>query len=124
VEDGSFELIAASLRADAQDMNAFLEALAAKLSGALPDATHVDRDGFRGRGRVRAIDVELGTHRYGLERNSTGVTCLRANAVRGIVLKNEELGLDEWIDSLSRDLAEAADASDRGRLALERMLSE
>ena len=69
------------------------------------------------------MTVELGKHRYGLERNSTGVACLRASAVRGIVLKNEELGLDEWIDSLSRDLAEVAAQSERGRLALDSMLS-
>jgi hypothetical protein len=28
--------------------------------------------------------------------------------VRGIVLKNEEFDLDDWITSLSRDLAEAS----------------
>jgi hypothetical protein len=44
--------------------------------------------------------------------------------VRGIVLKNEELGLDEWIESLARDLAETAEQSERGRLALERLLHE
>lgn len=124
MEAGGFELLAASLRADARDLNAFVEALATKLSASLPESTDVDREGFRGRGRVRSISIDLGTHRYALERGSPGVTCLRARAVRGIVLKNEELGLDEWIDSLSRDLAEAAEQSDRGRLALDRMLHE
>lgn|SRR5690348_14859048 len=124
MEADGFELLAASLRADARDLDAFFEALATKLSASLPDSTEVYREGFRGRGRVKSISVDLGAHRYGLEHNSTSVTCLRANAVRGIVLKNEELGLDEWIDSLSRDLAEAAEQSDRGRLALDRMLHE
>lgn len=119
-----FELLAASLRADARDLDAFLEVLAAKLSGALPESTNVEREGFRGRGRVKSISVALGNHRYGLERNSATVTCLRANAVRGIVLKNEELSVDEWIDSLSHELAGAAEQSDRGRLALDRLLHE
>jgi hypothetical protein len=119
-----FELLAASLRADARDLDAFLEALAAKLSGSLPESTSVEREGFRGRGRVKSISVELDNHRYGLERDSGAVTCLRANAVRGIVLKNEELDLDDWIKSLSRDLAEAAEQSERGRLALEALLDE
>jgi hypothetical protein len=44
--------------------------------------------------------------------------------VRGIVLKHEDLGLDEWIDSLSQELAETAERSERGRLALERLLRE
>jgi hypothetical protein len=39
-------------------------------------------------------------------------------------LKSEELGLDDWIDALSRDLTEAAEQSERGRLALERLLHE
>jgi hypothetical protein len=124
VEADGFELLAACLRADARDLNAFFEALATKLSASLPESTDVEREGFRGRGRVKSISVALGTHRYRLERNATGVSCLRANAVRGIVLKNDELGLDDWIDSLSRDLAEAAEQSDRGRLALDRMLHE
>jgi hypothetical protein len=124
VEGEGFELVAASLRADARDLDSFLEALATKLSASLPASTSVDREGFRGRGAVKSLSVDLGERRYGLERSSVGVTCRRANAVRGIVLKNEELGLDEWIDLLSRDLAEAAEQSERGRLALDRLLHE
>jgi hypothetical protein len=124
VEAGGFDLLAASLRADARDLNSFFEVLAAKLSASFPESTDIDREGFRGRGRVKSISVGLGEHRYGLERNSGGVTCLRASAVRGIVLKNEELDLDHWINSLSHDLAEAVEQSERGRLALERLLGE
>ena len=40
------------------------------------------------------------------------------------MLKNEELPLDEWIDELSHDLAESAEQSERGRVALERLLHE
>ena len=119
-----FELLAASLRADARDLDLFVETLAAKLSASLPASTDVDREGFRGRGAVKSLSVDLGDHRYGLERSSIGLTCRRANAVRGIVLKNEELGLDEWIDSLSRDLADAAEQSERGRLAVDHLLHE
>lgn len=122
METGGFDVLAASLRADARDLSAFLEVLAAKFSASFPDSTHVDRAGFRGRGRVKSISVDLGEHRYALERDSAGVTCRRARAVRGIVLKNDELGLDDWIASLSHDLAEAAEQSERGRLALERLL--
>jgi hypothetical protein len=124
VEAGSFELLAASLRADSRDLDAFLEALASKLSAAFPDSTRVERKGFRGGGRVRALHVEVGEHRYRLERESSGPKSSRSRTVRGIVLKNEELGLDEWIESLARDLSEAAEQSERGRLALERLLHE
>lgn len=124
MEAGGFEVLAASLRADARDLSSFLEVLAAKLSASFPESTEVDREGFRGRGSVKSISVSLGEYRYRLERNSTGVTCLRARSVRGIVLKNEELDLDDWINSLSHDLAEAAEQSERGRLALESLLHE
>jgi hypothetical protein len=108
VEAGGFEVLAASLRADARDLDAFLEVLAGKLSAAFPGNTEVDREGFRCRGSVKSISVSLGENRYRLERNSAGVTCLCARSVRGIVLKNEEFDLDDWITSLSRDLAEAS----------------
>jgi hypothetical protein len=124
VEGGSFELLAASLRADARDLDTFLEALATKLSAAFPDSTKVERKGFRGSGRVRAIDVELGEHRYRLEREPSGPSCSRARTVRGIVLKNDELGLDAWIDALAQDVSETAEQSERGRVALERLLHE
>ena len=124
MEAGRFDLLAASLRADARDLNAFFEVLASKLSASFPESTNVDREGFRGRGRVKSISVNFGEHRYDLARNAADVTCLRAHAVRGIVLKNEVLELDDWIDSLSCDLSEAAEQSERGRLALERLLDE
>lgn len=122
MEAGGFEILAASLRADARDLDAFFEVLATKLSASFPETTNIGRAGFRGRGRVKSISVDIGEQRYGLERNSTGVTCRRARVVREIVLKSEELSLDDWIDSLSQDLAEAAEQSERGRLALERLL--
>jgi hypothetical protein len=124
VEAGGFELLAASLRADARDLDVFFDALAGKLASAFPESTTVEREGFRGRGRVRSVSVELGEHRYEVERTKGGATSTRARAVRGIVLKNEELPLDEWIGELSRDLAESAEQSERGRVALERLLHE
>ena len=124
MEAGGFELLAASLRADARDLDVFFDALATKLAGTFPENTTVEREGFRGRGRVRTVAVELGEHRYELERSSGGATATRAKRVRGIVLKNEELPLHEWIDELSRDLAESAEQSERGRVALERLLHE
>ena len=124
MEGGSFELLAASLRADARDLDAFLEALAVKLSAAFPSTTQVERKGFRGGGAVHAIEVELGDYRYRLERGSSAPSCTRARAVRGIVLKNEQLGLDEWIDALARDLSKTAEQSERGRVALEELLNE
>jgi hypothetical protein len=43
--------------------------------------------------------------------------------VRGIVLKNEQLPLSDWITGLARDLSAEAATSERARIALERLLT-
>ena len=117
-----FELLAASLRADSTDLDVFIPTLATKLCGALPEQVEVERRGFLGRGRVRRVRVFVGGQRYELRYDRGQVRASRARVVRGIVLKTEELALDEWIDALSRDLADEAGTSERSRLALERLL--
>jgi hypothetical protein len=121
-----FDLVAASLRSDAGDMYAFVEALAVRLEAALPTQTQVKRRSKRflsGEKVVRLIEVDAGESRYALEVDDRGgIEARRSAAVRGIVLKNDPLPLDEWIDSLARDLTEQAQASEQGRLALERLL--
>ncbi len=72
--------------------------------------------------QVRKVSVELGDGRYELEHSDGTVRTRRCRVVRGISLKNEELGLEEWIDDLSAELVAAAECSERGRAAVERML--
>jgi hypothetical protein len=122
--DADFELLAASLRADTRDLSVFLEALASKLEGALPQRTRVSRSlGLFGkRKRVRRIEVELGEDRYVLVYDGGALEARRATAVRGVVLKNELLGLEEWVESLAQAIAVEARQSEQGRLALERLL--
>jgi len=124
VSEPDFELVAASLRADAVDLKAFVEALAAKLEGALPDRTVVQRSGgfLGGQKHVRTIAVRLGDGEYVLEAHDGSPACTRRVVVRGIALKNEELSLDEWIETLSRGLTEQAGTSERDRAALARLL--
>jgi hypothetical protein len=118
------DLVAASLRADAADVDAFVEALAVKLEEALPGQVEVERRGglLGGRKRVRRIEANLGDQRYEAEVDRGRVTCRRRAVVRGIALKTQELDLDAWIEALSRELVEEADRSERGRQALARLL--
>ena len=118
-----FDLVAASLRADADDLRVFVEALAVKLEQSFPGRCRVRRAGLRGKGSVREVTVELGESRYELAHDDGMVSTRRSSVVRGITLKNDELGLDEWIDALAREVVAEADRSERGRLALERLLS-
>jgi hypothetical protein len=121
-----FDLVAASLRADASDTRGLAEALAARLEGALPTQTRVQRRSKRFLARekvVQRIDVDLGDARYSLEVDERGGTStVRSQEVRGIVLKNEPLAIDAWLDAMARDLAALAQLSEQGRLALQRLL--
>ena len=117
-----FDLLAASLRADAGDLAAFVEALAAKLEASFPERTSVERSGLLGKKRVRRVAVELGESRYELEHDGARVAARRRSVVRGISLKSDELEVDAWIDDLSQRLVEEAGRSERGRGALERLL--
>jgi hypothetical protein len=127
MEDPGFELVAASLRADATDVAAFVEALAVKLEGALPGGVRVERRGgglFSREKRVRRISVSFDETRYDLEREDGTLRTSRRSEVRGIVIKSEALDLDAWIEALSRELATQARESERARVALERLLEE
>jgi hypothetical protein len=119
------DLLAASLRADATDTAAFLEALAARLVGAFPGQVEVQRKGglLGGGKRVRRIAVRLGDSHYEIEGDRGAVTARRRNVVRGIALKSEELSVEAWIEALSADLLALAQTSERGRAALERLLT-
>jgi hypothetical protein len=127
MDDPGFDLVAASLRADTTDLNAFVEALAVKLEGALPDSVKVDRKGgglLSREKRVRRISIGMDEARYDLERAGDSIQTSRCNEVRGIVIKSERLGLDEWIDALSRELTQRARQSERSMLALQRLLED
>jgi hypothetical protein len=120
-----FELLAASLRADAGDARAFVEALARKLGDALPHRVHVDRHGglFSHEHPVQRIQVQLGDWEYQLIGGPGGaLEARRTHLVRGVALKSEQMGLDEWIDALSAELAELARHSAQDHEALRRLL--
>lgn len=122
-EPGGFDLLAASLRADATDVRAFVEALAAKAEVSFPGRCRVERGGLLGKKRVRRIAVDLGESRYELEHDDGVVSARRSSVVRGITLKSEELSLEEWVDRLVAQLRAEAERSEQGREALERLIS-
>ncbi|TME01174.1 MAG: hypothetical protein E6I80_23220 [Chloroflexi bacterium] len=119
------ELLAASLRADSTDNKAFLEALATKLAGSLPNQTTVIRQSsiFSREHPVKEITVTMGDYQYRIGREKQGpILTQRAKVVRGIVLKTEQIPMDQWIDELADALAHEAANSAQARIALERFL--
>lgn len=123
-EGSDFDLVAASLRAETRDLEAFVEALATKLEGSFPERVRVERKGghLGGHRRVERLAVELDEQSFELDKEHAELNCRRRNVVRGIVLKNQTLPLEEWIDELSAALARSAAATERGRQALQRLL--
>lgn len=119
------DLLAASLRADTTDLKAFLEVLAVKLEGALPDQTVVTRQSklFSREHPVREITITLGDYQYRISREQQGpLITLRAKVVRGIVLKTDQLPMEQWIEELAEGLATHAGQNAQARSALERFL--
>jgi hypothetical protein len=119
------ELVAASLRASSSDLTTFVEVLADKLETALPGRVQVERKGTRFLGkakRVERIQCQLGDARYLLSTRA-GIEARRAKTVRGVVLKTEELSLDEWLGALAQDLADEAQSSEHAQLALQQLLA-
>ena len=126
MDDGAlgFDVLAASLRADARDLELFLEVLAAKLIDALPGRVGVEHEGgLISRKRVKRVAVDLGEHRYELARAPGGLAGRHSHQVRGITLKTEQLPIEDWITALSRHLAEQARDSEQGRVALQRLIN-
>jgi hypothetical protein len=119
------DLFAASLRADMTDLKAFMEALASKLEGALPTQTTVVRQSslFSREHPVKEIAVTFGDYQYRLNRERQGpLIAQRAKVVRGIVIKTEQIPVEQWIDELAQLLAQEAARSMQARMALERFL--
>ena len=120
------DLAASSLRADASDSRALAEALATKLTEALPGQTRTQRQGGRflsREKRLERVEVQLGDETFVLALSGERAETSLAKTVRGVVIKRQELPLDAWLDALSRALSAEAERSETARLSLERLLS-
>src|SRR4051795_4272207 len=124
-ESLDFDLAAAGLRADGGHALRLVEGLAGKLEDALPGRAAVDRRAVRclsREKRVERIEVALGEATYELVSNGRTVSGMRGQTVRGVTIKREELGLEEWVRRLTHELGELARSSTEARTALDRLL--
>jgi hypothetical protein len=125
MDEPTFDLDAAGLRADGPELVAAVEVLARKLEISLPRATSVQRRARRMFSKdkvVESIEVRLGTTRYGLVLDDERVTADRQQEVRGVVIKREPLEVADWIAALTAQLREQAADSAEAREALERLV--
>ena len=125
-EAPDFDLLAASLRADATDNRTFLEVLAGKLETALPGGVEVRRAGglLRRDHPVTDITLSLGDWRFHLATHGgANVRAERTHLVGGIALKSEPLELDAWIGALAEALVAHAKSNAIAAAALHQFLS-
>lgn len=124
--DEGFDLPAAALRADGDDVAMSIEVLGTQLEQALPRNTLVERrktGGFRAKRRVvERIEVTLGDERFELRSVGGAVQSTRQKVVRGITLSRQELPLAKWISELGDAVARTAEISEHDRLALAELL--
>ena len=123
--DLDLDLLAASLRADTSDLGTYVESLAAKLEAAVPGRVRVERRraGLFGPKAVRSIAFDAGDRRLDLTYQGGSLQARAAKTSGGIVLKNEALGVEQWVAELGQVLAAEARRSESTRRALERLLT-
>jgi hypothetical protein len=99
------DLLAASLRADAADNAAYVEVLARKFEDAVPGLVNVTRARkLRGIGPVREIALEAAGKRLSLTADGNRLTAVSRTVSAGIVIKSQEITIDQWLEELARAL--------------------
>jgi hypothetical protein len=124
-----FDMVAASIRADASDAETFFRVLVMKMSDALGDRVTVKRSGgLLKRDRpVTGVEIDLTNAGAGIvlaatrEHNTVAGTVVRR--VRGIALSTKQVPMHEWIEELVAALAEEAQRSQQTWSALHGLLS-
>ena len=120
-----FDMLAASIRADASDLGTFMDALALKLESALPGMVRVEREGlpFKKERRVKRIRIQIEDKLFEVYKSATGLEARLSHQVRGITLKNELLHLNSWISELSQHLARHAESSAEAHAAMQKLIT-
>jgi hypothetical protein len=118
------DLLAASLRVDSSDLDAFVEALAVKLESVVPGLVRVERrrEGMFGPKLVRRIALDAGDRRLELRAGGGTIDTRSSRLSGGIVLKTESIDTDAWLAALVEALEVQARRSATTRQALERLL--
>jgi hypothetical protein len=125
------DLLAASLRADATDLDIYSRVLTTSLSDALPSemiAVERDqslRDRLSGRpGKVVGIRVLLGEITLELLRGPGIPLAKVVHVVRGVTISSREVAMTEWSRLLAEALALRARESAAARQALAGLLGQ
>jgi len=103
LDAGGLERLLGGLLREGQAAGRPLDPLTDVLHGALGEAVTAER--ARRSGAVQRLDLRAGDWRLAVSAARSGLTGTAIHEVRGIVLKREELSVDEWVDRAASALA-------------------
>ncbi len=106
--------LAAGMRLDLGNIDAFLAKLASTLHAGYPEVTRVQAHGTY----VQAIDVTIDPEGFGVRREGAGLVAQHKKVVRGVALKSKVIPLDQWVDLLTQALARQASSNARAAWVL------
>lgn len=119
--------LAATLRAQADDLSLYAGMLMTVLSSLPADAVQVRRERrglLRRSETVTGVTVTLDDRSFQLDRERVGAapTATVAHVVRGVVLSREQLPLTAWSERLAEQLATSAERDAGTAAAVEQLL--
>ena len=122
---GDIQVMAAMLRRDGDDIGSYVRVLSETLSSALPAGlldVDYDRslsDRLAGRpGRPVRLVVHGGEGDLELGESRGRVVAEVRRAVNGVVISRKQVGIDEWVVLLARELSTLAARDSRAQAAL------
>lgn len=121
----NFDLLAADWRRAATDEKAYIEALAVRLSQALPHLITIERhfSFFSNKAPIKMLSIRLKDDEYRLACSKQGhIQAEIGSVVRGIKLKSELVNFTEWMTRFSNAIALFAKEHAESRAELERFL--
>ena len=106
--------IAAGMRLDLTNVDAFLSQLAHTLSTGFAESATIHADARA----VYSIEVNLDPDVFLVHREGPRVVTRKKKMVRGIALKTETLAMDKWVSALTEALARHANTNARAAWVL------
>jgi hypothetical protein len=109
-----FDVEAAWLRRAQGDLRAFMEALAVRLEGALPQHVSVERhrDGLLSKtSHVAKIELRTDAANYAISLNKGVLAATRAKVVRGVAISTASVAAGRWLADVRAEVRNLAEMS-------------
>lgn len=115
------DILAAALRSDQAQSADLVEFLAKQFEAMLPEHTTVVRGGWflSNEKPVKELTVRFDEFHYQLLQEKKGIVTPRElKVVRGVALRTNDIGMDQWIQRVADSLSKLAAGNSKARQAL------